>query len=574
MNSLNAEIGLGLPPENLAAVFPFHFAFDTDLRVRQCGPALLKLLPGMASGSLVTEFVRIITPNVPFEFGPIEQQSFTVFFIDSLDKRFKLKGQMLKTVESGKQQMLFLGSPVVRELGLVSGLGLNLKDFAIHDSAVDFLILLQTKTNTINDVKGMAERLKKEVAERREAQKELQASNEQLEQRVKERTSALEVANHELQSEIGERSRAEERVRVANAQLSAMVNRLEEHNRQMRLLNVMGDMLQACRTVAETYAVISDSLAQLFPGESGSLALLGNADPHYQVVAAWGGDGDQLGTTFLRGDCWGLRRARVHEHQHGDSESVCPHVRTHMNLVPGSGYVCSPLATQGELHGLLHLHGAAAQPGQDMSPDHENDRRQLLHSASEHIALAVANLKLQDHLRQQSIRDVLTGLYNRRHMEDALRKEMSRSNRSKKPFGVIMIDVDHFKKFNDNHGHQAGDALLRGLGAFLQSHVRGEDIACRYGGEEFILILPGAYPEGAAIRAEEIRAGVEQNFKVPYDDGFLPQVTISLGVAVYPIHAAKVDEVVKAADAALYQSKQDGRNRYTVSISLPNQEPA
>ena len=571
MNSLNPEIGLGLPPENLAAVFPFHFAFDAELRIRQCGPALRKLLPAMLPGSLVSDFVRIITPNVPFEFSAIEQQSFTVFFIDSLDKRFKLKGQMLKTVESGQQQMLFLGSPVVRELSSVSGIGLNLKDFAIHDSAVDFLILLQTKTNTINDVKGMAERLKKEVAERREAQKELQASNEQLEMRVKERTSALEVANHDLQSEISERSRAEERVRIANAQLSGMVSRLEEHNRQMRLLNAMGDMLQACHTVSETHAVISDSLAQLFPGESGSLALLNDRDQHYHVVAAWGGELGRLGMSFLREDCWGLRRARVHEHRCGDDESVCTHVRNHSELMPGCEYVCSPLATQGILHGLLHLHGVVAQPGQVVTPDFANDRRQLLHSASEHIALAVANLKLQDHLRQQSIRDVLTGLYNRRHMEESLRKEMSRSDRSKKPFGIVMIDVDHFKKFNDNYGHQAGDALLRGLGAFLQSHVRGEDIACRYGGEEFILILPGAYPEGAATRAEEIRAGVETKFRVPFENGFLPQVTISLGVAAYPIHATQADAVVKAADAALYKSKQDGRNRFTVSTCKPDQ---
>ena len=522
----------------------------------------------------MTDFVRIITPNVPFEFGPIEQQSFTVFFVDSLDKRFKMKGQMLKTVESGKQHMLFLGSPVVRELGSVSGIGLNLKDFAIHDSAVDFLILLQTKTNTINDVKGMAERLKKEVAERREAQKELQTNNAQLEQRVKERTSALEAANRELQSEIIERSRAEERVRIANAQLNSMVGRLEEHNRQMRLLNAMGDMLQACRTVAETHAVISDSLTQLFPGESGSLALVSAADQHYHVVAAWGSDRVQLGTTFSREDCWGLRRARVHEHQYGDSESVCNHVRKHRTLMPDNEHVCSPLATQGELHGLLHLRGAVAQLSQDVSMDQANDRRQLLHSASEHIALAVANLKLQDHLRQQSIRDVLTGLYNRRHMEDTLCREMSRSDRSKKPFGILMIDVDHFKKFNDNHGHQAGDALLRGLGAFLQSHVRGEDIACRYGGEEFILILPGTYPEGAAIRAEEIRAGVELDFRVAYDNGFLPQVTISLGVAAYPIHASQADDVVKAADAALYQSKLNGRNRFTISSSKPEQDSA
>jgi diguanylate cyclase (GGDEF)-like protein len=223
-----------------------------------------------------------------------------------------------------------------------------------------------------------------------------------------------------------------------------------------------------------------------------------------------------------------------------------------------------PLATQGELHGLLHLHGIPASDA-DKVPDAANHRRQLIHSASEHISLSIANLKLQDHLRQQSIRDILTGLYNRRHMEESLRREIARADRSGKPCGVIMVDVDHFKKFNDSYGHQAGDALLKGLGAFMQRHVRGEDIPCRYGGEEFILILPGADAEGAYKRAEQIRAEVETSLKVPYDNGFLPQVTISLGVACYPIHAQSAEQTVKAADAALYHSKQDGRNRVSVS---------
>ena len=157
--------------------------------------------------------------------------------VETLDKRFKLKGQMLRTPLGG-DDLLFLGSPVVREMSSVTSIGLNLKDFAIHDSAVDFLILLQTKTNTINDVKSMAGRLKKEVGERREAQKALQLINAELEERVQQRTQ-------DLQKEVAERSRAEERVRQTNNQLKGMVYRLEEHNRQIFLLNTMGDMLQS-----------------------------------------------------------------------------------------------------------------------------------------------------------------------------------------------------------------------------------------------------------------------------------------------------------------------------------------
>lgn len=558
----HADASIGLPAQALQAVFPFHCAFDRDLHIVQAAPSLRKLVPALTLGYKLSDYFRIATPNVPFEFEAISQQSFTVFFIESLDARFKLKGQMLRTQSGAWDLIIFLGSPLVREMSSVSSLGLTLRDFAIHDPVVDLLILLQTKTNTINDVKNMAERLKKEVAERREAQQALQHTNEQLEARVSERTRALESANSDLQLEIAEHARAEERVRVANARLQTMLTRLEEHNRQMVLLNAMGDQLQACRSVNETHAVIADSLARLLPGESGFLTLRGE-DARYHVVAAWGTSALAPGVSFDHEDCWGLRRARMHEHVSGDNASVCAHVRRHCEQ-PDIRHACIPLATQGELHGLLHLHGLA-RPGSADAPELENDRRQLLHSAAEHISLAIANLKLQEHLRQQSIRDILTGLYNRRHMEEALLREAARADRQKLPCSILMLDVDHFKKFNDSYGHQAGDALLRGLGSFLQTHVRGEDVACRYGGEEFILILPGADPENALRRGEQIRAGVADSLKVAYEADVLPQVTISLGLATYPLHAQTAADAVKAADVALYRAKRAGRNRVAVS---------
>lgn len=175
-------------------------------------------------------------------------------------------------------------------------------------------------------------------------------------------------------------------------------------------------------------------------------------------------------------------------------------------------------------------------------------------------ALIITNTQLRESLKQQSIRDPLTGLFNRRYMEEMLTREISRASRELHPLSIMMIDVDYFKRFNDTFGHTTGDKLLRDVGRFLQSHVRGEDIACRYGGEEFILIMPNANLETAQKRAEQICIEA-RNIKLEGTNA----ITLSLGVAVYPQHGKMIDTVIQAADAALYQAKQNGRNRIEVA---------
>ncbi len=178
--------------------------------------------------------------------------------------------------------------------------------------------------------------------------------------------------------------------------------------------------------------------------------------------------------------------------------------------------------------------------------------------------MALSNLKLREALREQSIRDSLTGLYNRRYMEAVLKQQLIRVTRQLHPLGIIMIDIDNFKNFNDTYGHAAGDALLRRLGQFLQSHIRGEDIACRYGGEEFILIMPDSSLEVVKKRAEHVRREVRQ-LRVPDADNTSEGITLSLGVALYPQHARTLDTVVRAADQALYRAKREGRDRVVVA---------
>ena len=199
-------------------------------------------------------------------------------------------------------------------------------------------------------------------------------------------------------------------------------------------------------------------------------------------------------------------------------------------------------------------------------PDYEFNPDQIQYGRlfANLTALVLNNAQLREALREQSIRDPLTGLYNRRYMEEALKQQLSRITRQLHPLGVIMLDIDHFKSINDTHGHAAGDTLLLELGQLLKKHVRNEDIACRYGGEEFILIMPDASLEATQKRAEHLRQAV-RGLRVKDDSQTPDGITLSLGVAIYPQHGQTKDSVLRAADDALYRAKQEGRDRVVVA---------
>jgi len=179
---------------------------------------------------------------------------------------------------------------------------------------------------------------------------------------------------------------------------------------------------------------------------------------------------------------------------------------------------------------------------------------------SDHLGLALAKLKLQETLQNLSVRDPLTGLFNRRYMEESMERELLRAERQGKQVGVIMVDIDHFKRFNDTFGHDGGDALLRELSKFLQQHVRGSDIVCRYGGEEFTLILPEASLEVTHQRAKQIRETVK-DLRIHQGQKVLDPISLSLGLAVFPVHGTNHRAILQAADVALYRAKETGRDR-------------
>lgn len=167
-------------------------------------------------------------------------------------------------------------------------------------------------------------------------------------------------------------------------------------------------------------------------------------------------------------------------------------------------------------------------------------------------------------LREQSIRDYLTGLYNRRYLDETLEREVRRAERAKLPIGIIMLDIDHFKRLNDKFTHAAGDVVLQNIASLLKAKIRYADIVCRYGGEEFVVVMPEASLNATLRRAEALREEV-RNLNLRYKNQNLGKITISLGVAVYPDHGSTGQEVMQSADSALYTAKLSGRDRVVVA---------
>jgi diguanylate cyclase (GGDEF)-like protein len=371
-------------------------------------------------------------------------------------------------------------------------------------------------------------------------------------EQIEQQSQTLAEREERLQAAI-------ETAREANEELVGWVKELEQRTAEITLLSRMAEMLQTCLTVQEAYTAIAQFAHRLFPGASGAVYLINPSRNYVEAGAAWGqASGEMEERVFAPDECWALRRGRIYLVQDTGTELPCHHVATlRRSSLP---YLCVPMMAQGEALGVLHLAANEAQA-------HLTEAQQRLAQAvAEQLSLALANLKLRETLRLQSIRDVLTGLFNRRYLEETLEREILRAARNKGPLGVIICDIDHFKRFNDTFGHEAGDVLLHELGNYLLTRTRGADIACRYGGEEFTLVLTEASLEATRRRAEELRVGIS-NLRVQYRGQPLGPITFSLGVAVFPDHGLNRDALLRTADAALYRAKAEGRDRVAVGTT-------
>lgn len=362
----------------------------------------------------------------------------------------------------------------------------------------------------------------------------------------------LEAANAELNAALG--------------QLSARNRALDERRRQDAALSRLERTLQGCVDVHELRAPVQEAVQALLPGVGGAIYAYNGSDHYLERVADWG-DAVEQPDIIGPDECWALRQGNVFASELRDSEALrCPHTG---NTRFGSA-LCLPMSAGGEVLGFLHLHCPDDASRDDVGKSEA--RRQMAGELAERISINLANIRLRERLRAQSVRDPLTGLFNRRYLEETLQRELKRAERAGRSFALMVIDIDHFKTMNDSAGHAVGDDLLRQLGVVLRENCRGSDVACRFGGDEFVVAIFDITPEQARVRAEAIR-DLARRIRAPAA-AQPKRLSISVGIALYPGDGSGGEALLASADRALYRAKLAGRDRICVGDGETPDAPA
>ena len=348
------------------------------------------------------------------------------------------------------------------------------------------------------------------------------------------------------------RNRIAKASRQMNAKLGKNVKTLHENAQVAKLLALSRDELQLCTELKQVYRAAAERFSHLLPGTNGCLCIINSSRNLVERVASWpDADHSAVSEIFAPDGCCGLRSGQLRWKGEGASAIDCDHFS---GRAPGT-YFCVPLVAQGETTGILFVECPTEEARQNVERRDEG-LRQLVQLT----AMTLASIELRKKLERQSIRDGLTGLFNRHFMQIAFDRELARATRRKTTLAVLMLDVDHFKQFNDQFGHAAGDTVLKEVARVIGSSVRAEDLVCRYGGEEFTVILPDIGLEAARDRAEMVRSAVaDLRTRIGHD--IRREVTISIGGALFPREGQTTDELLKRADAALYRAKHEGRNK-------------
>jgi diguanylate cyclase (GGDEF)-like protein len=346
---------------------------------------------------------------------------------------------------------------------------------------------------------------------------------------------------------------------------------LVRRNEDRRQVAELSSSLQLSDSRREAYTIIEAFAREIMPDVSGAFYVYTASRDQLTRVAQWDhpGAGHPFAQHLHPTDCWGLRQGGRHngcidalDGKETDASPIaCRHLEGEDRIGP---YTCIPIVGRGQILGMLHLRGEMLRTRKTSAALDDSIER-----FTDQLSLSLTNIELRERLENMALRDGLTGLYNRRFLDEMLERDLAKLKRDNKVAALLLLDVDHFKRFNDTHGHQAGDEALRRVATALASSVRASDVVCRYGGEEFLVFLPDCSITEATAKAETIRAAVAGT-SMSIGEHVIPNVTISIGLAMFSAHGATRGQLIQAADAALYRAKGAGRNRViTAESSIP-----
>lgn len=348
-----------------------------------------------------------------------------------------------------------------------------------------------------------------------------------------------------------------------NRSLESSLCELNRRNEEMQLLSELSATLQTCMHLQETYKLITQYTTQLLPDIAGILYLMHPSRNYLESATSWGEP--VLEEKIIKPqECLALRRGAIYQVDNPEEDLVCTHYKANSNTHP---YICIPLFAQSDIIGLFYLEWKHFNSDAAIQTNKKNHQYILANMLAEQIALGISNIQLRETLRNQSLRDSLTGLYNRRYLEETLEREMRLCARQNTSLAALMIDIDHFKQFNDQFGHDAGDIVIQALAGVLRDFARKNDIVCRYGGEEFIIVMPEIELDMALKRTLALHNAIHE-LHLRYVGQTLPPITVSIGLALYPVHGENMHDLIAAADIALYQAKTSGRNKTIVYKGL------
>ena len=325
--------------------------------------------------------------------------------------------------------------------------------------------------------------------------------------------------------------------------------RIRQRTHEIELMHRLANMLAACNNMVEAQQIVSDILPRILGNVNGSVSLMRASRNQLITQLDWG-EAWPGSASFAPEECWSLRKGRAHQSNDDFHSLTCGH----MHEMENNQTLCIPLTAHGNTIGIMHLYFGVG----DIKIDPITE--QLAFSVSEHLGLALANLSLQEKLRSQALSDPLTGLFNRRFFEQKLEEHSMNSATSEQSLSLLMLDLDHFKRFNDNFGHDAGDFVLKEISALLKQSVSEDEIACRLGGEELAILLPH-YSMEQATEFGQILCDAVRSMHLEHKGLSLGQLGVSIGVATYPKPASDTESLVKMADNALYMAKDMGRSR-------------